>query len=147
MLAGQLALVVAAVFAGAALYINIAEQPARLRLENRALLTEWKPSYARGFAMQASLALVGFAAGVAAWWQTRNWVWAFGACVLVANWPYTLLAIMPTNRRLMATDPQTAGADCRVLIEKWGRLHGVRTALGFAATLLFLWAVKTNPTQ
>jgi hypothetical protein len=99
-LAGQLALVVAAPFSGAAVCINIAEQPARLRLEDRVLLPEWKPSYTRGFAMQASLALVGFAAGLAAWWQTQNWVWAFGAGVLVANWPYTLVAMMPTNRRL-----------------------------------------------
>ena len=140
MIAGQLALVVAAVFAGAALYVNIAEQPARSMLDDRSLLIEWKPAYKRGFAMQAPLAVAGFLLGLLAWWQTGVWLWLLGAMVLISNWPYTLLGIMPTNNKLMSTDPAIAGLDSRKLIEKWATLHAVRTALGFAATLLFLWA-------
>jgi len=140
MLAGQLALIIAAVFAGAALYVNVAEQPARLRLDDQSLLGEWKPAYKRGFAMQAPLAIAGFLLGILAWWQTGIALWLAGAFILIANWPYTLLGIMPTNNALMATDPLAAGADSRKLIEKWARLHAVRTALGFAATLAFMWA-------
>ena len=140
MLAGQIALVVAAVFAGAALYVNIAEQPARLSIDDRSLLSEWKPSYKRGFAMQAPLAIIGFLLGLVAWWQTGVWQWGLGAIVLVANWPYTIYVIMPTNNLLMTIDPAAASDVSRDLIKQWGRLHAVRTALGIAATLIFLWA-------
>ncbi len=140
MLAGQLALIVAAIFSGAALYVNIAEQPARLRLDDHALLAEWKPAYKRGFAMQAPLAAVGFLLGLIAWLHTGHWAWLLGAATIVANWPYTFLIIMPTNNRLLATESAAAGEESRVLIEKWGALHAGRTALGFAATLIFLLA-------
>ena len=140
MIAGQLALTVAAIFAGAAAYVSIAEHPARSTLDDRSMLTEWQPAYKRGAAMQAPLAIAGFLLGLLAWWQTGGWLWLLGAALLVANWPYTLLAIMPTNNALMARDPASAGPDSRRLMDKWGRLHAGRTALGLAATLIFLWA-------
>jgi hypothetical protein len=118
MLIGQLALVVAAVFSGAALYINVAEQPARLGLDDRALLIEWKPAYKHGLAMQAPLAIVGFLLGLAAWWQAEHVGWMIGALLIIANWPVTFFAIMPTNNRLMATDPAAAGPESRMLIER-----------------------------
>ena len=94
--------------------------------------------------MQASLAVVGFVLGLVAWWFTSNWRWGLGAVVLVANWPYTLLRIMPTNNRLMAIDPASAGPESRALIVRWGGLHAVRSALGALATLIFLWAVNSK---
>lgn len=140
MIAGLLALVVSALFAGAALYINVAEQPARLMLDDRALLAQWKPAYARGFTMQATLAVVGFLLGVGAWWTTREVMWLAGAVVLLANWPYTLLIIMPVNHKLNAIEPERAGPESRALIVRWGGLHARRTMLGGLATVLYLWA-------
>jgi len=142
MLAGHLALTVAALFTGAAFYVGFAEQPARLQLDDGALLAEWKPSYRRGFAMQATLAFVGFLLGTIQWWQSGDGLWLAGALLLLANWPFTLIVIMPTNYALLATPSEAASAGSRELVVKWGRLHAVRTALGAAATLVFLWAVS-----
>src|SRR6476659_6090803 len=106
MIFGLLALIAAAIFGGVALYVNIVEQPARLSLDDRALLAEWKPSYKRAAALQAPLALIGF---------------LIGSIAIIAPWPWTLIAIKPTNDTLMATHPDQAGPQTRSLIVRWGR--------------------------
>jgi hypothetical protein len=136
---GHLALIIAAAFAGAAIYVNIAEQPARLKLDDSALLTEWKPSYKRGFAMQAPLALAGTLCGLAAWLDRENSGFLLGAILMLANWPWTLIAIRPTNNKLMAMDPTQQNPGARALIQRWGMLHAMRSALGVAATLAFFF--------
>ncbi|MCG5236076.1 DUF1772 domain-containing protein [Xanthobacter oligotrophicus] len=141
MIIGHLALVVAALFTGAAFYINAVEQPARLALDDGAALRQWKPSYKRGFAMQATLALIGAVLGAVAFSRDGDWHWLAGGVLMLANWPYTLIGIMPTNRRLLAT--AEADVETRRLITNWGQLHMVRTGLGALATFVFLWAAVT----
>jgi len=142
MLSGPTALVLAAAFAGAAYYVNEVEQPARLQLSDSSLLAQWQASYPRGTKMQASLAAVSGAFGLVAAWQSQSWLWLLGAVLILANWPYTLLVVKPTNDALSAIDKNAAGAASRALVMKWARLHGVRTALGIVATGVFLWALN-----
>src|SRR5258706_2634933 len=125
------ALLIAAAFAGAALYVSVAEHPARLTLDDGAALAQWKPSYRRGKVMQASLALVGGLLALWVWRQDRNALWLAGGLLLLANWPVTLILIMPVNHRLEAGD--APGPDTRALLVRWGRPHLIRTALGTAA--------------
>ncbi|TIS54011.1 DUF1772 domain-containing protein [Mesorhizobium sp.] len=139
MLVALLALTVAAAFAGAAIYVSVAEQPARLQLDDRALLQEWQPAYKRGAAMQASIAVVACVFGVIAWWQTGGLAYLVGAVLIILPWPWTLIVMMPTNRSLEAMDAAAANPQARALIVKWGNLHLVRAALGVLAALAFLW--------
>lgn len=142
MLAGHLALVAAAIFFGVAFYVGFAEQAARLSLDDRALLAEWKPAYKRGYAIQAPLAIIGFILGIVACWQTGRLAFLAGSLSMIANWPWTIFAIMPTNAVLMATSLDDANARTRELIVRWNLLHSVRTILGGVATVAFLVALS-----
>jgi hypothetical protein len=152
-LIGPLALLAAAAFAGAALYVSTVEHPARMRLDDEAALAQWKPSYARGKVMQAGLALIGSLLAFWAWWESRDWLWLAGGIALLASWPFTLLVILKVNHRLEAVPPGGAGPESRALLVRWARLHAVRTLLGAVAALLMLvalapqGALAADPTQ
>ena len=141
MLTGLLAPTIAALFAGAAFYINVVEQPARMVLDDAGLLSQWKPAYRRGTTMQAPLAIAGLVLGVSAWFQLGDPLWLVGGALMGTNWPWTMVAIMPVNRRLSATAPGDADASSRTLIDRWGMLHAVRTLLAAAAVAAFLVAL------
>ena len=140
MLAAYLALVVCTLFAGAAIYVNVAEQPARLALADGPMLAQWQASYPRAAGMQASLAAIGGVLAISAYATLGNWRWILAAILILANWPYTLIAIKPTNDTLKGLPASSPGAEVRSLVEKWGRLHAVRSALGAGALLACLWA-------
>ena len=140
MLAAHLATVVCAVFAGAAIYVNVAEQPARLALADAPMLAQWQASYPRAAAMQASLAIVGGVLAIIAYVTLSDWRWLLAAVLILANWPYTLICIKPTNDTLKSIQA-AAGAEARRLVERWGKLHAGRSALGAAATLVCVWAL------
>lgn len=140
MIAGLFALALAAAFFGAALYIHVAEHPARMLLDDRNALAQWSPSYARAFAMQGGLAVAsGLAAGMAAW-LTRDGCWLVGAVLMLANWPYTVFGILPLNHRLDAITPAEAGPETRAMLDRGNRLHALRTGLSGLATLALIWA-------
>ena len=142
MVIGHFALVFAAAFAGAAFYINFAEQPARASLNDTNFLKQWKVSYPAGFIMQSSLAVVSGVLGLLAALLTNDWRWAIGAVLILANWPFTLMAIMPTNNKLKTIADADAGPASRAMLESWANLHAVRTALGTTAPLAYIWALN-----
>ena len=142
---GLYALVTAALFAGAALYINVAEQPARLKLDDRALLVEWRSAYRRGTLMQAPLAVLGSVLGALTWWEKGGWFFLLGAVLMMTNLPWTFVIIMPVNRQLDRIGADDDPAAIRPLVRRWARLHAARTAFGLLATAAFVMALSPVP--
>src|ERR1700676_4272322 len=129
-----------ALFAGAAIYVTLVEQPARMALPMTVAIAEWRPSYARGTIMQASLALAGTLLGIAAGIGGGGLVWVVAGFVLSAVVPFTLIVMWPTNKRLEDPGLDLASAEARTLLASWGQLHAVRSAISLAALLLMLFA-------
>jgi hypothetical protein len=134
------ALVIAAAFTGAAVYVNCVEHPARKSLDPRAALAEWQPAYRRGAAIQSSLAMIGFLLAAAAGFLGAGPMVIAGAVLMIAPWPWTYLAIMKLNTRMLAMRPREATTETHAMLDRWNALHAVRTALGAGATACFLWA-------
>jgi hypothetical protein len=139
MTSGSLALAFAAALAGAALYVNVVEQPARLELDDQALLSEWAPSDRRGVALMAGLSLVSAILGLAAYFETADVRWAIGALIAVCSWPYTYFAMAPLNNQILTLAPRDVGA-ARELVRQWGLLEYGQTAIAVVATAVFIWA-------
>ena len=134
-----LAVFCAAVFAGAAIYITLVEHPARMSLDTRAAAAQWAPSYRRATLMQAPLAVLSFIASCTAWFLGGGRAWLVAALLIGLVVPFTLIVIKPTNNELLASGRDLASADTRALLERWGRLHAVRSVLSVLATLVMLW--------
>ena len=131
-------IVATGMFAGAAIYVSLVEHPARVSCGVQVALKEFGPSYKRGAVMQASLALIGMAAGFGLAWHARDGWYALAALLLGALVPFTLIVIFPTNTRLL--DPSLAKDEANAiqLLTRWGQLHAVRTISSCAAFLILV---------
>ena len=126
------------IFAGAAVYINFVEQPARLSCGVQLAVTEWRPSYKRGTLMQAPLAVIGSLSAFISWWFDRSLAWLIGGVLLLLIIPFTLVVILPTNKRLESQELDLRSEEAGRLLRRWGRLHAVRSILSGMAFLIFL---------
>jgi hypothetical protein len=131
------ALTLAALFSGAAVYILIAEHPARGRIEPEAQLLQWKSSYANGAVMQASLAALSGATGIALWLRWGDLLYLAGGIVMLGAIVYTFAVMWQLNNRLKATPPEAASAETIAMLARWVRLHFGRTLIGLGATALY----------
>ena len=140
MVTGSLALAAAGAFTGASLYVNFVEQPARLKLDDTALMKEWETSDHRGFALLAGLSLASAVFGFIDYKSSDDVRWLAGAATIVAAWPFLFYAVVPLDNRILALIAAEDGADARKSIELWGKLELALTALGALASALFVFA-------
>ena len=136
MLLDLITLLCIALFAGAALYVTLVEHPARLRCGTATAIAEFGPSYRRGAVMQASLAALGCLAGVGDWARGHGLLPLAAGLLMAAVIAFTLVVILPTNKRLLDRALDSGSAEAATLLARWGRLHAVRTLLGGGALLL-----------
>ena len=139
MFSGLIALVFAAAFAGAAIYVNWVEQPARLALDEEALLSEWTSSDRRGVALLAAFALVSAIAGFIAFFGSDDVRWVFGALIIVASWPYAFFVMAPLNNQILSLRGHDLAA-AKALVRQWGLVESGFAAIGVLAVAMFLWA-------
>jgi uncharacterized membrane protein len=125
-------------FAGAALYVTLVEHPARLECGTALAVAEFTPSYRRGAVMQPLLAALAFLAAIGAWRTSGKSAWLLGAILIVTVIPFTLLAILPTNKKLLDPSLDRNSDSARQLLIRWGRLHALRTVLSLVAFVIFL---------
>ena len=130
------ALLCTGLFAGAAIYITLVEHPARLECGPALAVAEFGPSYRRASVMQASLAVVGCLAAVAAWIQGSAAPVLVAGLLLGAAVPFTLIAILPTNKRLLDAGLERDSPEAAALLARWGHLHTVRSVVSGLAFLL-----------
>src|SRR6266852_3733765 len=139
-LSESLAILCSGLFAGAALYVSFVEHPARMLCGTRLAITEFAPSYKRATVMQTSLAALGTLAAVAAWLMGAPALWLVGGLLLGAVIPFTLIVILPTNKRLLDPSLDKDSKLAEHLLQRWAMLHAVRTCLSFVSFLVFLFS-------
>ena len=140
------AVLACSLFTGAAVYISLVEQPARMECGVEIAATEFPPSYRRATAMQATLAALGLLCSIAAWFDGATFWWLIAGGLLGLVIPFTLIVILPTNKRLLNPALNRRSPEAEKLLVRWGQLHAMRSILSGLALLLFLYVmIFRNP--
>ena len=107
-------------FAGASVYINLVEHPARMECGVEVAATEFSPSYRRATVMQATLAAVGLVSSIAAWLAGATFWWLVAGALLGSVIPFTLFVILPTNKLLLGPTLDRRSVEAERLLARWG---------------------------
>ncbi len=131
------ALLCAGIFTGAAVYISLVQQPAARQAGVAGRL--FPAMYARAAPLQASMAMIGAVSGLSAGVTgSAGGASILGALVLFAVVPYTLVRIKPVNDELNDPNRDPDSSDTLDLLDRWDRMHHLRSIAGAVAFLCYL---------
>src|SRR5215470_10929887 len=134
-------------FTGAAVYVSLVVLPARMQCGVEIATTEFPPSYRRGTVMQVTSATLGLLSSISAWLSGATFWWLVGGIVLGSVIPFTVIVILPTNKRLLSPTLDKRSVEAERLLARWGRLHSVRSVLSGASLLLFLYLLVVSKSR
>lgn len=131
----------ASLFTGASIYINLVEHPARMSCGTALAVTEFAPSYKRATIMQVLLALISFLSALTAWLMESGTYWLIGGILILLVIPFTAIAILPTNKQLLDASLDKNSEYAQHLLNRWGKLHAVRSLLSLISLIIFLYSL------
>ncbi|KAN0040848.1 hypothetical protein ACTFIV_003384 [Dictyostelium citrinum] len=157
-----IALLSGAMFAGISVYIQTIEHPSRSKLPTEFAIKEWRESFKRGAPFQPTLlalssisSLLTFGSIAKASCKTIDRVvfkasvdsvrhccqcngmgWLVSGGLMLSIIPFTLLTIAPINKRLLSNDLDTFSDETHQLLDKWGKLHSIRSLLSLSAVVI-----------
>lgn len=130
-------------FAGVALYINVAEHPARMTIPIEYAVSQWAPSYKKAAMLQASLAMISILGGLISFLISGGSQYLISALLMAFVFGFTMTVIMPVNKKLLSlkTMEEKKQKQVETMLIKWNRLHAVRTIAALTAVFI-LYAAK-----
>jgi uncharacterized membrane protein len=136
-----IAILTSGLFSGAAIYVNAVEHPARMSCGTDLAIKQWRPSYQRATIMQASLAFISLISSLSIWYRQGDTLFLISGLLIGSVIPFTLLVILPTNKKLEKPGVEANVPEAERLLRRWNRLHLIRSILALCAFVAMLVGV------
>lgn len=149
LLLDQVAIMATSLFCGAAIYVSLVEQPARMQVPLREAARQFGKSYPRAALLQPTYIFSSCAASAARYWitfppvtlQSKPMQQAhlvnlvmMGGCLM-----WTLVFMLPGNKALLAAERESTPR-VKQLLQTWGWQHSCRSVASAAALFVLLAA-------
>ncbi|KAF9928953.1 hypothetical protein FBU30_002009 [Linnemannia zychae] len=145
-------------FAGTALSFNTVVMPSLRKFSSASSLAIWAEAYNSSKFLEYGLIAASAAGSAGLYHKTKNVSYLYGAATIASVIPYTLIALYPTAKKLLAIrqnntvggksdsmkDNKSNDADVEALLSRWSIFHFGRTVIGLGALFVTLYGVVSE---